>query len=194
MAKKLILMIGAPGSGKSTDSELIAKRHEGELTSISIDKILQEEIANNTGIGHIANSYLRKGNVVPGSIIMYKIIHLINHAPTDIILIDGLPRSVDQMKELGDELFYDKDIELLSVIEIRVSEATARNRVLNEDSTEEEIAIFEHEMELYTAFLGEIENYYEKDNLLNIVDGEQSVEEIVTQVDEYLKKQLHLFV
>jgi len=194
MAKKLILMIGAPGSGKSTDSELIAKRHEGELTSISIDKILQEEIANNTGIGHIANSYLRKGDVVPGSIIMYKIIHLINHAPTDIILIDGLPRSVDQMKELGDELFYDKDIELLSVIEIRVSEATARNRVLNEDSTEEEIAIFEHEMELYTAFLGEIENYYEKDNLLNIVDGEQSAEEIVTQVDEYLKKQLHLFV
>jgi len=194
MAKKLILMIGAPGSGKSTDSELIAKRHEGELTSISIDKILQEEIANNTGIGHIANSYLRKGDVVPGSIIMYKIIHLINHAPTDIILIDGLPRSVDQMKELGDELFYDKDIELLSVIEIRVSEATARKRVLNEDSTEEEIAIFEHEMELYTAFLGEIENYYEKDNLLNIVDGEQSAEEIVTQVDEYLKKQLHLFV
>ena len=194
MAKKLILMIGAPGSGKSTDSELIAKRHEGELTSISIDKILQEEIANNTGIGHIANSYLRKGDVVPGSIIMYKIIHLINHAPTDIILIDGLPRSVDQMKELGDELFYDKDIELLSVIEIRVSEAIARKRVLNEDSTEEEIAIFEHEMELYTAFLGEIENYYEKDNLLNIVDGEQSAEEIVTQVDEYLKKQLHLFV
>ena len=98
------------------------------------------------------------------------------------------------MKELGDELFYDKDIELLSVIEIRVSEAIARKRVLNEDSTEEEIAIFEHEMELYTAFLGEIENYYEKDNLLNIVDGEQSAEEIVTQVDEYLKKQLHLFV
>ena len=193
MAKKLILIIGAPGSGKSTDSELIAKRHEGEITSISVDKVLKEEIDKDTAIGHIADSYLGKGEPVPGSVIMYKIIYLINHAETDVVLIDGLPRGISQMKELGDELFYDKDIELVSVIEIRVSEETARKRVLNDESTEKERELFEHEMEIYSDLIEEIENYYKKDNLLTIIDGENSCEEIVSEVDEYLKMQLHVF-
>ena len=56
--KKLFLIIGAPGSGKTTDAELIAKRHEN-ITHYSTGDMLRAEMAKNSEIGkEIAlNSY-----------------------------------------------------------------------------------------------------------------------------------------
>ncbi len=48
--KKLFLIIGAPGSGKTTDAELIAKRHEN-ITHYSTGDMLRAEMAKNSDIG-----------------------------------------------------------------------------------------------------------------------------------------------
>ncbi len=193
MAKKLILVIGAPGSGKSTDSELLAKRHTEDITTISVGDLLRDEIKRGTGVGKIAEKYVATGDNVPGQVVVYEIFGLISNAPKDIVLIDGFPRSIDQMKELGDELFYSKDIDLVSVIEIRITRETARKRVLSDNASDEEVKRFEHKMDVYTNLIEEIENYYSEENLLTVVDGEQGIEDIVSQIDEYLKTQVHLF-
>lgn len=193
MSKKLILIIGAPGSGKSTDSKMISEKHKGDITTISVGDLLREEIKNETGVGKIAAKYVEKGDLVPGQVIMYEIFGLISNAPTNIVLLDGFPRGLNQMKEMGDALFVDKDIELVSVIEIRVSETTSRKRVLGDNPSKEEEALFEHKMEIYTALIGEIENYYKKDNLLTVIDGEQDVEAVASDIDEFLSKKVALF-
>ena len=97
------------------------------------------------------------------------------------------------LQELGDELFMTKDIELVSVIEIRVSEATARKRVLGDSYTKEEEALFEHKIEVYNELIEEIENYYKKDNLLTIIDGEKDAEVVVAEIDEFLKTKISIF-
>lgn len=193
MQKKLILIIGAPGSGKSTDSKLIAQRHKGDISTISVGDLLREEIKNKTGVGKIAEKYVEKGELVPGSVIMYEIFGRIKNAPTNIVLVDGFPRGLNQMKEMGDALFSDKDIELLSVIEIRVSKNTSRKRVLGDNPNKAEEVLFEHKMEIYSALIGEIENYYKKDNLLTVIDGEQDVEAVASDIDEFLSKKVALF-
>ena len=60
MPKKLILLIGAPGSGKSTDAKLIAEKHAKEITSYSTGDLIKAEIAKGTGIGSIAKRLCRK--------------------------------------------------------------------------------------------------------------------------------------
>lgn len=193
MPKKLILIIGAPGSGKSTDSKMISEKHKGDITTISVGDLLREEIKHGTGVGKIAEKYVEKGDLVPGQVVMYEIFGLISNAPKDIVLVDGFPRGLNQMKEMGDELFYSKDIDLVSVIEIRISEKTARKRVLSNNSTKEEIERFEHKMEVYTSLIEEIENYYKKDDLLTVIDGEQDAEAVASDIDEFLSKKVALF-
>ena len=193
MPKKLILVIGAPGSGKSTDSKIIAEKHKDDITAISVGALLKEEIKRGSGVGHISEKYVVAGDLVPGQIVMYELFGLIRDAPKNIVLIDGFPRGINQMKEMGDELFMSKNIELVSVIKIRVSETTARKRVLGDNPSKEEKALFKHKMEVYFKLIGEIEGYYKKDNLLTIIDGEQDAQTVAAEIDEFLKTKISLF-
>ena len=89
--------------------------------------------------------------------------------------------------------FMSKNIELVSVIKIRVTEDTARKRVLRDNPTKEQEVLFEHKMEVYNELIGEIENYYKKENLLTIIDGEQDAKTVALEIDEFLKTKISLF-
>ena len=107
--------------------------------------------------------------------------------------MDGLPRGLNQMKTLGDAIHMDDNVQLVAVIKIRVSKETARKRRLSDNVTQKEIDIFEHKMDVYDALLEEIENYYKKDNLLTVIDGEKESETVVAEIDEFLTQQVSLF-
>lgn len=193
MSKKLILIIGPPGAGKSTECTLLTQKHKDDIASYSVTNIIKERIAEDSAIGKIMNTYVLTGDLVPGDLIMHEVIDLIKNGPKDIVLMDGLPRGLNQMKTLGDAIHMDDNIELAAVIEIKVSRETARKRRLAADATQEEIDVFEHKVDIYHELLGEIEEYYKKDNLLTVIDGEKESEAVVLEIDELLTKQVSLF-
>ena len=124
--KKLFLIIGAPGSGKTTDAELIAKE-------------------------------------------------------------DGYPRSMEQLNALDEYLKTDVSLELCSVIEVEVSQSTARDRVLGRSRGEDDkVEIFNNRMRVYTQPLADIQAFYKSKNLLHIISGEGSVEEIVSKMQNFI--------
>jgi len=186
-------MIGSPGAGKSTDCKLIREKHAEDISSISVSNLIKEEIAKGSAVGKIMNGYVLSGDLIPGEIIMYEVFGLIKNAPKNIVLMDGLPRGLNQMKSLGDAMFNNKEIKLVSVIEIRVSKETARKRVLRDNPSKEEEMLFEHKMEVYTDLINEIESYYKKDNLLTVIDGEQDAQTVADEIDEFLKTKISLF-
>lgn len=193
MLKKLILIIGPPGAGKSTECSLLTEKHKDEIDSYSVTNIIKAKIAENSAIGKIMNTYVLAGDLVPGDLIMHEVIDLIKNGSKGIVLIDGLPRGLNQMKTLGDAIYMDKNVELAAVIKIKVTKETARKRRLSEDATQQEIDIFDHKMDVYEALMEDIEAYYTKDNLLTIIDGEQSSDAIVAEIDELLTTQVALF-
>lgn len=193
MPKKLILIIGPPGAGKSTECKLLTEKHKDDIDSFSVTNIIKERIAENSAIGKIMNKYVLTGDLVPGDLIMHEVIDLIKNGSKDIVLMDGLPRGLNQMKTLGDAIHMDDNVQLVAVIKIKVSKETARKRRLADTATQEEIAIFEHKMDVYEDLLDEIENYYKKDNLLKVIDGEKESEVVVSELDEFLTKQVSLF-
>ncbi len=89
--------------------------------------MLRAEVASGSELGKEIDSYISKGALVPLNIIVDTIISAIDSAPVDVIFIDGYPRSQEQMVELDKILKDSSDIDLKSVIEVRVSEDVARD-------------------------------------------------------------------
>jgi len=191
--KKLFLIIGAPGSGKTTDAQLIAKRNKDKIVHYSTGDLLREEVASGSELGKTIKSYIDNGNLVPLEIVINTIKNAITKAPKDIILIDGFPRSVEQMKALDEMLKNSDNIELISVLEVEVSEEVAKDRVLGRargaDDNEE---VFNNRMKVYLEPLKEIEEFYQKQNKLIKINGERSIEEIVDEMEEIIKQKANL--
>ncbi len=185
MSKKLILLIGAPGSGKTTDGKTVASECITQITSYSLGEILKQEIEKGGKIGKIIDDYVSKGDLVPTSLTIDEVCKTIADAPTDIVLIDGFPREMEHVKIFGDVINNLKRVELISVIEVRVSEAVARERYFKNHNESEEV--FEHSMKVYQDTISEIEEYYNKQNILKIIDGERDLDVVVNNIKDYLK-------
>ena len=193
--KKLFLIIGAPGSGKTTDAELIASKHEN-ITHYSTGDMLRAEIASGSQRGKEINSFVSKGLIVPIEIVIETIVTAIKNASTDIVVIDGYPRSIEQMTELDKYLKNESEVELVSVIEVEVSQDTAFKRVLGRAADAEVVRaddneeVFLNRMKLYIEPLAEIKAFYTKQDVLKVISGEGTIEEIVDEMDTFIQSRV----
>jgi len=97
------------------------------------------------------------------------------------------------MKIFADVIFNESDkVDLVSVIEVRVSEDVARERVLGKESNKEDEELFNHQMAVYNDAIEHIEEFYNHDNLLKVIDGEQDIDVVVAEIDAFLKEKVAL--
>ena len=196
--KKLFLIIGAPGSGKTTDASIIAERNKDKIVHYSTGDMLRAEVASGSELGKTIDSYISKGQLVPLDIVINTIINAIKNAPKDVVIIDGFPRSVEQMVELDKILENEDEIKLVSVIEVRVSEEVAKQRILGraaeaapgEQRSDDKEEVFYNRMKIYLEPLAEIEKFYSKKGLLKIIDGERTLEEVVDDMEAFIKENI----
>lgn len=188
MSKKLILLIGAPGSGKTTDGKLIAKNHANEITSYSMGELITKEIKSGSATGKIEAAFVEHGDLVPTAMVVDAVLDAIKAAPTDIVLIDGFPRKAKQLNEFCDVVFNSKGaLQVIAVVEVRVGEATAKERFLATGHSEE---VFEHEMQDYLASVADIEKHYADMDILKVVDGEKDLESVIGDIEAFLKTKI----
>ncbi|WP_418179132.1 adenylate kinase [Aliarcobacter lanthieri] len=184
--KKLFLIIGAPGSGKTTDAELISKKHIN-ITHYSTGDMFRAEVASGSQRGELIDTFIKAGNIVPIDIAIETILKAIKNAPTDIIVIDGYPRSLEQMIELDKYLVNENEVELISCIEVVVSEKVARDRVLGRArGADDNVEVFNNRMRVYTESLEQIQAFYEEKGILKKINGERTIEEIVNEMDSFI--------
>lgn len=193
MSKKLFLIIGAPGSGKTTDAAMIAERNGDSIAHYSTGDLLRAEVERGSERGRIIDSFISKGLIVPIEIAIETITTAIKAAPADIILFDGYPRSLEQMNELDLFLQNDSSIELISVIEVVVSEAVARDRVLGRArGADDDEKVFNNRMSVYTSPLSDIQSFYESQGLLHKIDGERTIDAIVDDMESFVKYKIQV--
>lgn len=188
--KKLFLIIGAPGSGKTTDAELIAQKHQN-ITHYSTGDMFRAEIASGSQRGEIINSFVSKGNLVPIEIAIKTIVTAIKNAPSSVVIIDGYPRSLEQMLELDKYLLSEKEVFLVNVIEVVVSKEVACNRVLGRARGDDDnVEVFNNRMKVYTEPLKEIQDFYTAKNILEKINGERTIKEIVSEMDCFIQNKI----
>ncbi len=165
----------------------MAKRNSNRIVHYSTGDLLRAEVASGSPLGATIASYIDNGKLVPLEIVMDTIKSAIEKSDKDIIIIDGFPRSVEQMQALDAMLAKSPDIELRAVVEIVVSEETARERVLGRArGADDNVEVFNNRMKVYLEPLPEIERFYEQKGLLHKIDGERTIEEIVADLEKFI--------
>jgi len=192
--KKLFLIIGAPGSGKTTDASIIAEKNADKIVHYSTGDMLREEVGSGSALGQEIESYISKGALVPLKIIVNTIVSAINNAPVANVLIDGYPRSTEQMTAFDELVSKEDNIELTSVIEVRVSEQVAKDRILGraaeaapgEGRSDDSVEVFFDRMKIYTDPLAEIQEFYTNKDLLTVIDGARTLDEVVDDMEAFV--------
>lgn len=119
------LMFGAPMAGKGTLANMLAENYH--LPTISMGEILRASIASGDENGAVAKSFIDKGQMVPIEVVCAMIKKRL--AEPDVqngFILDGFPRTPEQLKVFVDEHITDIDV----VVSIEVPYEILLNRVV----------------------------------------------------------------
>ena len=98
--QKIIILLGAPNSGKGTCAKKIAQKYS--IPQISLGDIFRNEIKLGTELGFKVKSYMENGELVPDGLIMDALTKRI--AMEDCkngFILDGFPRTLNQAEKFG---------------------------------------------------------------------------------------------
>ncbi len=197
-----IILFGVPGSGKGTQASFLSQKLS--IPVISTGDILRQEIANNSSIGELANSFVKKGELVPDSVVIDIIKTRLAYADcANGYILDGFPRNQAQAKALDDAGIKIDDVIYIKVPKEDVIARLSGRRVHpssgrvyhilynppkvagKDDLTGEDLIqrgddaedVVRNRLSLSDAQMSSLEQYYNTHSAkLSIVDGNRSVE------------------
>jgi adenylate kinase len=122
-----IIFLGAPGSGKGTQSTLLAENLK--IPNISTGEILRKEVANESEIGNLAKSYMESGGLVPDKIVVDIIKKRISKVDCNNgFILDGFPRNLKQAQIL-EQMLIDVGKKINLVVNIEADEDILVKRI-----------------------------------------------------------------
>lgn len=125
----IIIMLGAPGTGKGTVASLLEQ--QTGLKQVSTGDIFRKNIKEQTELGKIADSYISKGNLVPDDITIDVVKNRLEEKDVENgIILDGFPRTVKQAEAL-DEILEAKGKKVDMVLNLTTPEEEIVERIVN---------------------------------------------------------------
>lgn len=179
-----IILLGPPGAGKGTQAKRIAERLG--IPAISTGAIFRTNMSEGTELGKQAALYIDRGEFVPDSVTnpMVKA-RLAAPDAQNGFLLDGYPRTLDQAHVLRDML-ADLGITLNLVLEIEVDEDEVVTRMLKraeeQHRTDDTEPVMRHRLEVYREQTMPMATYYADQDLLEVVDGSGSIDEVSERI------------
>ncbi len=126
-----LVIFGAPGSGKGTQSERLISKYG--LHHISTGEVLRKHIAEKTELGKIADTYISKGQLIPDDLMVRVLEHVLDSEPELVkkgVIFDGFPRTIEQAKALK-KMLESRNTKIHAVIGLEVDDDELVRRMLN---------------------------------------------------------------
>ena len=181
-----IVIFGAPGSGKGTQSDLLKQNFN--LAHISTGDVLRQEMKNDTELGKIAKGYIEKGQLVPDDLICDMLDHTLGKL-TDAkgVIFDGFPRTIPQAEAL-EKILANRGMEVTVLIDLQVEEAELIRRLLERgkisgrsDDNEETI---QARLKVYHSQTAPLAEYYQSKGKRIEIKGVGTINDIFSRIKE----------
>lgn len=189
---KNIILCGAPGCGKGTQSEFIVANFG--LTHLSTGQLMRREAESGTELGNLINSYISQGHLVPDDVTIQLLEKFIDELPADTkgIIFDGFPRTLNQAVQL-ERLMKKRGDSTAMLIDINVPEDELIRRLLERGKTsgrsdDSNIDIIKERLTVYHDQTRPVDDYYELHDKYARIQGLGTISEIYGRISRILKK------
>ncbi|PIO06096.1 adenylate kinase [Candidatus Micrarchaeota archaeon CG08_land_8_20_14_0_20_59_11] len=115
-----IVLLGAPGSGKGTQADLLSKSHG--VPNISAGDLLREEVKKGSALGLKAKSFMERGELVPDELVLEMMKPFLSKS----FILDGFPRTINQAEALEKITRLDAVVELEAPRDVLLKRLTGR--------------------------------------------------------------------
>jgi adenylate kinase len=183
-----LLLIGPPGAGKGTQASKLSEVFG--IPAISTGDIFRANVKNETPLGLEAKSYMDRGAYVPDDL-TNKLVRdrLQNPDCANGFLLDGYPRTADQVDEL-DDILKETDSSLDAVIQLTADtdEVVRRlaKRAIEQGRSDDTEDVIRNRMAVYEDQTAPLISMYAARGSLIMVDGLGEIETVTSRIVEAL--------
>ena len=170
-----IVIFGAPGSGKGTQSERLIDEYG--LHHISTGELLRRHIAEGTELGTVANKYISQGHLIPDDLMIKVLEELLDSNPeltSKGVIFDGFPRTIDQAGSLNDML-EKRGTKVHAVVGLEVNEDDLIRRMLQRGKesgrADDNIDTIRERLNVYHNQTSPLRDFYIKEGKYHAIDG-----------------------
>ena len=181
-----IVIFGAPGSGKGTQSENLIKHYE--LFHISTGDVLRDHIKRGTELGKTAKQYIDQGQLIPDELmigILAQVIDDNKEAAQNGVIFDGFPRTIPQAEAL-ETLLNERGTSVSAVVGLEVPEQELIDRLVkrgqmsgrsddNEETIKKRLAVYHNQT-------SPLQEFYKEKGLYKAIKGTGTIDGIFDDI------------
>ncbi len=186
-----VVIFGAPGCGKGTQSEKLI--NEYGLHHISTGEVLRDHIARGTELGKIADSYISQGKLIPDDLMVDILDHILENDPNakNGVIFDGFPRTIPQAKALEDML-KKRGTKVHAVVGLEVNDEELVDRIIKRGQetgrADDNLETVKKRLEVYHSQTSPLRDFYINEGKYHGIDGHGSVDSIFDSIKTKLDK------
>lgn len=187
-----IVLFGAPGSGKGTQSAKLIDEYG--LYHISTGELLRDHIKRGTPLGKTADEYISKGQLIPDQLMIDILDDVLEKEASGKsgVVFDGFPRTIPQAEALK-ELLRKRGTDLHAVIGLEVPEEELVNRMLARGKetgrADDNIETIKNRLDVYHNQTLPLRDYYTNEKKYLAINGLGIVDEIFHDIADQLERQ-----
>lgn len=184
----VLILFGAPGVGKGTQAQLLARKLH--IAHLSTGDAFRNAIEAQTEIGKKAQQYVNAGELVPDEIVSRIVEEEIKKPQYQKgIIFDGFPRTLAQAKALN-RMLQQLGMQITAVITIEVPEEEILNRLLQRGRKDDTPEVIRHRLQLYRKETAPLLDYYRNETNIPvfIVDGNADIETVNKRIMDVLQR------
>lgn len=185
-----LVLFGAPGSGKGTQSEKLIEEYG--LHHISTGEVLRDHIKRETELGKIAKSYIDEGQLIPDELMISILDKVLEQeaAGKRGVIFDGFPRTIPQAEALK-ELLKKRGTDLHAVVGLEVPEEELIERMLNRGKqtgrADDNIDTIRKRLKVYHSQTSPLKDYYQNEGKYLKINGLGHIDNIFAEIADGLK-------
>ena len=185
-----IVIFGAPGSGKGTQSERIVEKYG--INHISTGDVLRAEIKNGTELGKTAKGYIDQGQLIPYEL-MIDILASVFDSFEDSkgVIFDGFPRTIAQAEALK-KMLAERGQDVTVMVDLEVPEDELMTRLIKRgkdsgraDDNEETI---KKRLHVYHSQTAPLIDWYKNEKKYQHINGLGTMDGIFADICEAVDK------
>lgn len=180
-----LVLFGAPGSGKGTQSAKIIDKYG--LHHISTGEVLRDHIKRGTELGKTAEKYISQGQLIPDELMIDILDDVLEREAQGKpgVIFDGFPRTIPQAEALKG-LLKKRGTDLHGVVGLEVPEEELVERMIARGKetgrADDNLETIKKRLDVYHNQTSPLKDYYTKEGMYMPVKGHGAVDDIFLDI------------